>query len=80
VLKKIRPGLFCGYITAVISMAVIYFLFSDMLLNSRHFFKGLIASHLAFLQLTLPEKINWGIPILVGLIIFWGWLLIFHRE
>lgn len=77
--QKKRISISFWYLVSVIVMTILYFLFSDKLLTSREF-REAIAGYLAALDWIPPVEYNWGIPVLAGLIIYWGLIFVFRDD
>jgi len=67
--KKNRIDISFWYLTSVIVMAILYFMFSRM--NFEGMFTHYYNYYLVVLDRILPGQYNWGITILAVLLIWW---------
>jgi len=77
--KKNKINISLWYLVSVIGMAVLYFLMSDKMLTSKTFRKA-ITDYLLALGWTPPVEYNWGIFVLVALIVYWGLIYVFRED
>jgi len=77
--KKNKINVSLWYLVSVIGMAVLYFLMSDKMLTSKAF-RQLIADYLLALGWAPSVEYNWGIFILVALIVYWGLIYVFRED